>query len=35
MGTLDEVGLAKRFTETDAAVVMKIGRNLEKIKRAL
>lgn len=35
MGTLDEVGLAKRFAETDAAVVMKIGRNLEKIKRAL
>lgn len=35
MGTLDEAELSKWFAETDAAVVMKIGRNLQKIKRAL
>lgn len=35
MGTLDEAELAKRFAGADAAVVMKIGQNLEKIKRAL
>lgn len=34
-GTLDEDELARRFAEADAAVVMKIGRNLPKIRRAL
>lgn len=34
-GTLDEATLAHRLSETDAAVVMKIGRNLPKIRRAV
>lgn len=35
MATLPEAELTRRLAETDAAVVMKIGRNLEKLKRAL
>ncbi|MFW8594906.1 precorrin-2 C(20)-methyltransferase [Cribrihabitans neustonicus] len=35
MATLSEDELAKRATETDALVVMKIGRNLPKLRRAL
>lgn len=35
MGTLPEETLAKRIAETDALVVMKIGRNLDKLRRAL
>ncbi|MBK0328204.1 precorrin-2 C(20)-methyltransferase [Rhodobacteraceae bacterium F11138] len=35
MGTLPETELARRMADTDAVVVMKIGRNLDKIKRAL
>jgi len=35
MATLPEAELARRLQDTDAAVVMKIGRNLEKLKRAL
>ena len=35
MGTLPETELAERLANTDAAVVMKIGQNLNKIKRAL
>lgn len=34
-GTLPEVELERRFAEADAAVVMKIGRHLPKIRRAL
>ena len=34
-GTLDEAELVKRLGETDAAVIMKVGRNLSKIRRAL
>lgn len=34
-GTLDEAALTRRLRETDAAVVMKIGRHLGKIKRAM
>ena len=34
-GTLDEADLAARFASTDAAVVMKLGRNLAKVRRAL
>lgn len=34
-GTLDEDDLSKRMSETDALVVMKIGRNIDKIRRAL
>ncbi|WP_188611903.1 precorrin-2 C(20)-methyltransferase [Chelatococcus reniformis] len=34
-GTLDEAELARRFRESDAAVVMKLGRNLPKVRRAL
>ncbi|MDQ0439273.1 precorrin-2/cobalt-factor-2 C20-methyltransferase [Kaistia dalseonensis] len=34
-GTLDEAVLAVRFAEADAAVVMKLGRNLAKVRRAL
>jgi precorrin-2/cobalt-factor-2 C20-methyltransferase len=33
--TMREADLARRARETDALVVMKIGRNLEKLKRAL
>lgn len=35
MGTLPEDVLAARMADTDALVVMKIGRNFEKVKRAL
>lgn len=35
MGTLPEEVLAERMTQTDALVVMKIGRNIDKVKRAL
>ena len=35
MGTLPEAELADRLANTDAAIVMKIGRNLEKIRRAV
>jgi precorrin-2/cobalt-factor-2 C20-methyltransferase len=34
-GTLPESELARRLAETDAAVVMKLGRNLPKVRRAL
>jgi precorrin-2/cobalt-factor-2 C20-methyltransferase len=34
-GTLPENELARRLGETDAAVVMKLGRNLPKVRRAL
>jgi precorrin-2/cobalt-factor-2 C20-methyltransferase len=34
-GTLPEAELARRFAATDAAVVMKLGRNLPKVRRAL
>ncbi|KIC43983.1 precorrin-2 C20-methyltransferase [Ruegeria sp. ANG-S4] len=34
-GTLPEEDLAKRMAQTDALVVMKIGRNFNKVKRAL
>lgn len=34
-GTLPEVELARRLAEADAAVIMKVGRNLPKIRRAL
>jgi precorrin-2/cobalt-factor-2 C20-methyltransferase len=33
-GTLDEDKLVRRLAETDAAVIMKVGRNLEKVRRA-
>ena len=34
-GTLSEFELTRRLADTDAAVVMKVGRNLPKIRRAL
>ena len=34
-GTLSEYDLTKRMAETDAWVVMKIGRNVDKIRQAL
>ncbi|HSI41020.1 MAG TPA: precorrin-2 C(20)-methyltransferase [Xanthobacteraceae bacterium] len=34
-GTLEEDELARRLSEADAAVIMKVGRNLPKIRRAL
>ncbi|OXT00475.1 precorrin-2 C(20)-methyltransferase [Notoacmeibacter marinus] len=34
-GTLDEEELAQRLAATEAAIVMKIGRNLPKVRRAL
>ncbi len=34
-GTLSEMELARRLADTDAAVIMKVGRNLGKIRRAL
>jgi precorrin-2/cobalt-factor-2 C20-methyltransferase len=34
-GTLDEAELIRRFRENDPAVVMKVGRNLSKVRRAL
>ena len=35
VGTLPEETLAKQMAQTDALVVMKIGRNIKKVKRAL
>ena len=35
MGTLQEDDLARRMAQTDALVVMKIGRNIDKVRRAL
>jgi precorrin-2/cobalt-factor-2 C20-methyltransferase len=35
MGTLPEAELARRMATTDALVVMKLGRNLERVRRAL
>jgi precorrin-2/cobalt-factor-2 C20-methyltransferase len=34
-GTLDEAALIRRLQETDAAVIMKVGRNLAKVRRAI
>ncbi|WP_157015354.1 precorrin-2 C(20)-methyltransferase [Mesorhizobium xinjiangense] len=34
-GTMDEAELARRLADTDAAIIMKVGRNLPKIRRAL
>lgn len=34
-GTLAEAELTRRLTDTDAAVIMKLGRNLPKVRRAL
>lgn len=34
-GTMDEAQMHRRLSETDAAVIMKVGRNLPKIRRAL
>jgi precorrin-2/cobalt-factor-2 C20-methyltransferase len=34
-GTLDEVALRNRLSATDGAVIMKLGRNLPKVRRAL
>lgn len=34
-GTMNEAELIRRLADTDAAVIMKVGRNLPKIKRAL
>lgn len=34
-GTLDETSLARRLSASDAAVIMKIGRNLAKVRRAV
>jgi precorrin-2/cobalt-factor-2 C20-methyltransferase len=34
-GTLGEAELARRLADTQAAVIMKVGRNLPKIRRAL
>lgn len=34
-GTLPEAELARRIADTDALVVMKLGRNLDKVRRAL
>jgi precorrin-2/cobalt-factor-2 C20-methyltransferase len=34
-GTMEEAELARRLVDTDAAVIMKVGRNLQKIRRAL
>jgi precorrin-2/cobalt-factor-2 C20-methyltransferase len=35
MGTLAESELVRRMTGTDALVIMKTGRNLQKVRRAL
>ncbi|MDP5216905.1 precorrin-2 C(20)-methyltransferase [Ruegeria sp. 2205SS24-7] len=35
VGTLPETALVERMAQTDALVVMKIGRNIDKVKRAL
>jgi len=34
-GTLGEAQLTRRLTETDAAVIMKVGKNLAKVRRAV
>jgi precorrin-2/cobalt-factor-2 C20-methyltransferase len=34
-GTMSEFELTRRLSDTDAAVIMKVGRNLPKIRRAL
>lgn len=34
-GTLDEATLTRRLSDTDAAVIMKVGRNLAKVRRAI
>jgi precorrin-2/cobalt-factor-2 C20-methyltransferase len=34
-GTLEESVLARRLAETDAAVIMKVGRNFQKVRRAV
>jgi len=34
-GTLDEEVLTRRLSDTDAAVIMKVGRNLAKVRRAI
>jgi precorrin-2/cobalt-factor-2 C20-methyltransferase len=34
-GTLDEAELIRRFQQNDPTVVMKVGRNLRKVRRAL
>ena len=34
-GTLDEAALTARLTGSDAAVIMKVGRNLAKVRRAV
>ena len=34
-GTLSEEQLTRRLTETDAAVIMKVGKNLAKVRRAV
>jgi precorrin-2/cobalt-factor-2 C20-methyltransferase len=34
-GTMPEEELARRLADTDAAVIMKLGRNLPKVRRAL
>jgi precorrin-2/cobalt-factor-2 C20-methyltransferase len=34
-GTMSEFELTRRLADTDAAVIMKVGRNLSKIRRAL
>jgi precorrin-2/cobalt-factor-2 C20-methyltransferase len=34
-GTLDEATLTRRLADTDAAVIMKVGRNLAKVRRAV
>ena len=34
-GTLDEAILTRRLSDTDAAVIMKVGRNLAKVRRAI
>ncbi|WKW49371.1 precorrin-2 C(20)-methyltransferase [Rhodomicrobium lacus] len=34
-GTLDEATLARRLADTDAAAIMKVGRNLAKVRRAI
>jgi len=35
MATLPEPELARRMADTDALVVMKIGRNMDRVRRAL
>ena len=35
VATLDEATLVRRLSDTDAAVIMKVGRNLAKVRRAV